>query len=81
LDIGIVFYGLEFTSSTNVKEYSELDWEVNIIKLNQLGNLYDLRESESSNLRWRVKSKAIKLPTFFSALRESLQVKTKERLK
>jgi hypothetical protein len=34
LDIGIVFYGLEFTSSTNVKEYSELDWEVNIIKLN-----------------------------------------------
>jgi len=33
-DIGIFFYGLEFTSSTKVKEYSELDWEVNISKLN-----------------------------------------------
>ena len=50
-------------------------------KLNQLGKLYDLRESERSNLRWGVKSKAIKLPTFFSALRESLQVKTKGRFK
>jgi hypothetical protein len=50
-------------------------------KLNRLGTLYDLRESQSSNLRWGVKSKAIKLPTFFSALRESLQVKTKGRFK
>ena len=62
----------------------ELIQEQNIIdhkKLNKLGKLYDLRESESSNLRWGVKSKAIKLPTFFSALRESLQVKTKGRFK
>ena len=50
-------------------------------KLNRLGTLYDLRESESSNLRWGVKSKEIKLPTFFSSLRESLQVKRKGRLK
>ena len=49
-------------------------------KLNRLGTLYDLRESQSSNLRWGVKSKEIKLPTFFSSLRESLQVK-KGRLK
>ena len=50
-------------------------------KLNRLGTLYDLRESQSSNLRWGVKSKEIKLPTFFSSLRESLQVKRKGRLK
>jgi hypothetical protein len=51
-------------------------------KLNRLGKLYDLREeSESSNLRWGVKSKEIKLPTFFSSLRESLKVKRKGRLK
>jgi len=50
-------------------------------KLNRLGKLYDLRESQSSNLRWGVKSKEIKLPTFFSSLRESLQVKRKGRLK
>tara|TARA_B110000503_G_scaffold5779_1_gene7950 strand:+ start:286 stop:504 length:219 start_codon:yes stop_codon:yes gene_type:complete len=50
-------------------------------KLNRLGTLYDLRESESSNLRWGVKSKEIKLPTFFSSLRESLKVKRKGRLK
>ena len=49
-------------------------------KLNRLGTLYDLRESQSSNLRWGVKSKEIKLPTFFASLRESLQVK-KGRLK
>ena len=50
-------------------------------KLNRLGTLYDLRESQSSNLRWGVKSKEIKLPTFFSSLRESLKVKRKGRLK
>ena len=44
-------------------------------KLNRLGTLYDLRESQSSNLRWNVKSREIKLPTFFASLRESLQVK------
>ena len=55
---------------------------IDIKKLNRLGKLYDLREeSESSNLRWGVKSKEIKLPTFFSSLRESLQVKRKGRLK
>ena len=54
---------------------------IDINKLNRLGTLYDLRESQSSNLRWGVKSKKIKLPTFFSSLRESLQVKRKGRLK
>ena len=57
----------------------ELIQEMKIIdhkKLNRLGKLYDLREeSESSNLRWGVKSKKIQLPTFFGSLRESLQVK------
>ena len=50
-------------------------------KLNRLGTLYDLRESQSSNLRFGVKSKEIQLPTFFSSLRESLKVKRKGRLK
>ena len=50
-------------------------------KLNQLGKLYDLRESQSTNLRWNVKSKEIHLPTFFASLRESLQVKRKGPLK
>ena len=50
-------------------------------KLNRLGTLYDLRESEGTHKRWGVKSKEIKLPTFFSSLRESLQVKRKGRLK
>ena len=50
-------------------------------KLNRLGTLYDLRESQSSNLRFGVKSKEIQLPTFFSSLRESLKVKKKGKLK
>ena len=50
-------------------------------KLNRLGTLYDLRESEGTHKRWGVKDRTINLPTFFASLRESLQVKRKGRLK
>ena len=43
-------------------------------KLNELGKLYDLRERQSSGLRFGVKSRTIKLPSFFSNIRESLKV-------
>ena len=52
----------------------------NLPKLNQLGKLYDQRESKGSHLRWGVKSRELNLPTYFQSLRESLTVKRKGRL-
>ena len=49
-------------------------------KMYRLEKLKEERDRKNNTLRWGVKTRDIKLPTFFHGLRESLTVKHKGRL-